>query len=431
METTRVFVYVVVLLFCVDNVQCQTRDDVDSLYRDLFNTSYNPLSRPEYNQSKPTVIDFEFHLLSFVTIDETKGVFSVTGFLSLKWTDPRLAWNPRDYGMTTSIILPRNKVWKPEFIIVNPASSLTLFGPDEFPIRYTYDGKSIWNVGDLMEAVCEYDVTKFPFDKHSCEIQLFPVGTLAHEIEFTSTRTTVGLTSFKEGGEWSLIKSEVSFQERLGLFKLAFIDFTVRRRSEFFLVNMFAPILIILHLNTFVFLLPADAGGRTEFSMTCILSTAVFMTAVSDQLPASSLPLSSLTYFLMNMLILSTAVGILNIICLRCYFTNKTEQVPKYLSRLVASWQSIIKNLKKWECSRSKASDSDRDSPENKAVNEEQIEAIRTDETCVSSEEKTLEEVPIEPPWRKVGHFLDIIFFVVTITLAILISMIFFISTAP
>ncbi|OWF46457.1 Neuronal acetylcholine receptor subunit alpha-3 [Mizuhopecten yessoensis] len=328
METTRVFVYVVVLLFCVDNVQCQTRDDVDSLYRDLFNTSYNPLSRPEYNQSKPTVIDFEFHLLSFVTIDETKGVFSVTGFLSLKWTDPRLAWNPRDYGMTTSIILPRNKVWKPEFIIVNPASSLTLFGPDEFPIRYTYDGKSIWNVGDLMEAVCEYDVTKFPFDKHSCEIQLFPVGTLAHEIEFTSTRTTVGLTSFKEGGEWSLIKSEVSFQERLGLFKLAFIDFTVRRR-------------------------------------------------------------------------------------------------------LVASWQSIIKNLKKWECSRSKASDSDRDSPENKAVNEEQIEAIRTDETCVSSEEKTLEEVPIEPPWRKVGHFLDIIFFVVTITLAILISMIFFISTAP
>ena len=38
---------------------------------------------------------------------------------SQKWVDERLTWDPADYNNLTHIIVEANRMWKPEFAIIN------------------------------------------------------------------------------------------------------------------------------------------------------------------------------------------------------------------------------------------------------------------------------------------------------------------------
>jgi hypothetical protein len=59
---------------------------------------------------------------------------------------------------------------------------------------------------------------------------------------------------------------------------------------------------LFVALNPLVFLLPVESGERIGLSMTILLSYTIFLTLISDAIPASSNPMSITLIVMMHIL---------------------------------------------------------------------------------------------------------------------------------
>jgi hypothetical protein len=84
-----------------------------------------------------------------------------------------------------------------------------------------------------------------------------------------------------------------------------------------------------------VFILPVESGERVSYAITVLLSIAVFLTLVGDNIPKSSKPMSLFSYYLLFDLILSTVIVFATIVNLKVYHQHVDKPVPKWLSRTV------------------------------------------------------------------------------------------------
>jgi hypothetical protein len=88
-----------------------------------------------------------------------------------------------------------------------------------------------------------------------------------------------------------------------------------------------------------VFILPVESGERVSYAITVLLSIAVFLTLVGDNIPKSSKPMSLFSYYLMSNLILSTVIMFTTIANLKVYHQHVDKPVPKWLSTSVRKLQ--------------------------------------------------------------------------------------------
>ena len=65
-------------------------------------------------------------------------------------------------------------------------------------------------------------------------------------------------------------------------------NFQLQRKPQYVVINIILPILFLNLLNVLVFMLPTESGELAPYSLTVLLSIAVFMTIVSDISPRTS-----------------------------------------------------------------------------------------------------------------------------------------------
>ena len=75
--------------------------------------------------------------------------------------------------------------------------------------------------------------------------------------------------------------------------------FQLERKPQYVIINIILPISFLNLLNALVFVLPAESGERVSYSLTVLLSIAVFMTIVSDIPPRTSEPTPLISYLLL------------------------------------------------------------------------------------------------------------------------------------
>jgi hypothetical protein len=59
--------------------------------------------------------------------DEKNQILTINICIYLYWNDPRLMWNPDNYSNVDLIKVQANKIWLPDFSIVNAAGTSNLF----------------------------------------------------------------------------------------------------------------------------------------------------------------------------------------------------------------------------------------------------------------------------------------------------------------
>ena len=175
----------------------------------------------------------------------------------------------------------------------------------------------------VFNTLCDINVQYFPFDLQICHVKLstWEYGSL---LKFRPT-PSMDLITFIENGVWSLIKTEVRTED-VGYSQDVIATVHLERRSLFYALNFLAPILILVLLNTAVFLLPADSGERMGFSVTILLSVAVYMTIISEKLPETSNPIAFISFVLITYLLQSTSICIEAVVCL--WFFHRDDSRP-------------------------------------------------------------------------------------------------------
>lgn len=163
-----------------------------------------------------------------------------------------------------------------------------------------------------------------------------PWGFSSGKVSFNLLSHIVYKTYFTENGEWRLVES---FSYRLpGRHEYEVdsvgIALTLKRRSTFLIVNVILPVVFMSVINILVFLLPSESGERVSFALTVLLSQAVFLTLLVNNLPKTSKPIAILCYYLMLILVVSVCMCVVTIISLRIFYIDNSIAVPKWCSRL-------------------------------------------------------------------------------------------------
>ena len=152
-----------------------------------------------------------------------------------------------------------------------------------------------------------------------------PWGYFRRELKLFSARDDVLQTYYTENGEWTIISTSARTEDTF-----LFLDFNLKRKPLFLVINILLPIVFMACINVFAFLLPAASGERVSYAITCLLAIAVFLTLVSDNLPKTSQPMSIMCYYLMIILITSTLICLATIMNLQVYFSDDDKPMPSW-----------------------------------------------------------------------------------------------------
>ena len=294
------------------------------LHRNLLQ-DYNINARPMQNTS----VSVAYYFLGLKEFDDRNGHISISGSFWFLWMDQDLTWNSSEYNGIDLIHLQKDKIWTPTFTLYNPYYEIEEVGhnhPKELVSVYN-SGHVNHSPGSVLDAVCQADVTYFPFDNQICHFNMTGWYYGIHELYFElENNGNVDIQNFHyaKNSMWDVQDINLSKSKEL---HTIYITIEINRKPLLYLVNIILPINFICLLNIFVFLLPSDSGERVGFSVTMLLSLAVFLTIVSDRLPESSnysiLGLILLLEFSMSGLILVSVI-----LGLRCYHTDAKQPIP-------------------------------------------------------------------------------------------------------
>ena len=167
----------------------------------------------------------------------------------------------------------------------------------------------------------------------NCELRFVPWSYIPSEISLHCPLSYVQQNYYSENGEWSIISS-YSYHDDLNTVRF---QFTLKRKPLFQVVNVLLPVIFLAFINVLVFMLPAASGERISYVITVLLSIAVFLTLVADNLPKTAEPMSILSYYLMLILVLST------LICFAVIYSMELYHRPD--QTLVTWWGKFLVSI--------------------------------------------------------------------------------------
>ena len=309
-------------LFFVDGHLLQ---DAKQLHLDLL-TGYMKNVFPINNQSEAMEIDINFVLFSVNAFREVEERISVTGGISMSWTDVSLPWDPALYGGITIIYLPPSLVWTPHVYLLNTPEKLKTVGEDpEYLISVNSNGSVSYSPGDVMEATCPTDVSKFPYDVQTCILEFLPWNVAVNHLAISSSTEYVLLPYFTANSDWSLNHHSTSIEfinDRYYTYK---VKISLKREPTYYAVIIIFPTILFCLLNPVVFLLPVESGERVSMAMTMLLSYAIFLTLVSNSIPATSNPMCFLLVIMIIIIAKSGLILLFVIISLKYYYDETTK----------------------------------------------------------------------------------------------------------
>ncbi|KAL3870000.1 hypothetical protein ACJMK2_042617 [Sinanodonta woodiana] len=330
-----VFVVIIVCLPSSDGVD--TWEDLKLFYSSYQSNTEGFSIIPIANLNLTMNISMDMELYSLGDFDSVNGQIKIAGALSMSWTDdiPDFLLNLSLFGVENSYLWPSDKIWTPDIVLLNAVDTTEKLGSSTYMVRITPKSSSksftvLWKPRVVVRASCSPDVTYFPFDRQICSFTYTPWNYLASEVTLGFNVFPWDISSYAENGAWALIETKTeSYIKNSRSYNKYTI--TIERRYMFYAFNIIIPTLLLSAVTGFVFILPAEAGGRVGFSITCFLTFAVLLQTFMGFIPESSFPLSLMIVYLALMMICGAVINIIVILILRLYYKQEGIQVPRWL----------------------------------------------------------------------------------------------------
>lgn len=291
MKLAILYVNIYILIFLKGTLS-HTLDDVMALHQMLLNTStYDQTLRPGKNQSEPTIVSMRMKVGNLVDIDEIAGTMTIKGDLEISWMDERIAWDPDDHNGIRQVFIQKQKLWAPEMYCISSLAQNTGIGLDNFMVKFSSTGLANLDVQSIFWSTCNIQITHYPVDVQSCLFEFSPNGYSSDEIRINIIDREVVGNGYKENSAWEFKNGEAFAREGKRSEADAFIvSVSYERRSIIHVITVIVPTSLMGFVHMLAFFLPDDSGERVGFSVTVLLSLAVYQSMLSEALPKASLP---------------------------------------------------------------------------------------------------------------------------------------------
>jgi hypothetical protein len=251
-------------------------------------------------QAGPVVVraSFEFHDIN--EINDGLETFEFTGVLTLKWHDPRQAFDPAVAGVDEKIFQGGYQFdeispgWYPQVVLVNEAG---LYENSGVVLRVQPDGTStlIGTVDAAAES--EVDMRRFPLDGHRLEAVFEVLGFDKDEVllqvesdEASSLASEVRVPQWTVTGVSASVRDRpASYAGRRGVSSAFVVSVDVQREPFYTMRLVVIPLIVIVLLSFSVFWMDRSSlGDRLSVSFIGILTGVAYLLVTSDQLPRIS-----------------------------------------------------------------------------------------------------------------------------------------------
>ncbi|XP_028404613.1 neuronal acetylcholine receptor subunit beta-3-like isoform X2 [Dendronephthya gigantea] len=261
-------------------------------------------------------------------------------WITQKWSNPFLTWNPEKYGGIKTLHAQPKDVWVPDTALVNNAESDFAGSRTKYKTMVVLrsNGENIWMSPATFISSCRFDVSTFPFDTQLCDMTFGSwTFTMNKMILLPMVKSNLFSDSSYESGDWTIpsIKLDQHTQNlEYGDEKFARITYRLKleRKPIYFIMYLIVPSVLISLLVLFSFKIPVDSGERIGLCTTALLSMSVFLLLIGEHLPESSenIPLLAIASVLMMIEITLGFLG--TIIVLKCH--HNTSKPPNFLKCL-------------------------------------------------------------------------------------------------
>lgn len=158
-------------------------------------------------------------------------------------------------------------------------------------VRIHYNGEVRWEPPAVLSTSCDIDVTFFPYDSQTCDIELaswgFPLGT----VNLTLLKSAINLEDYRPNGEMELVTTsqyiDVLTEDDLQFSEL-FFKMQFKRYYGHYLMSVLVPTILTAVLTFVTFFLPLESGDKIGYILTVLLALAVLLTLFADGMPTTS-----------------------------------------------------------------------------------------------------------------------------------------------
>lgn len=251
-------------------------------------------------QTSPVLVSGEFKLYDLNEINDEADTFEFTGVLTLKWLDPRQAFDPTLAGVNEKIFQGEfqfnelSPSWYPQLVLINESG---LYETSGVMLRVEPDGTSTLIQTLNATAETKLDMRRFPFDKHRLEAVFQVLGFDKNEVLLkVQTVESNTIDNLIQLPQWSVSEVNSFIQDQHGFYagnggvSSAFVVSIDVERKPFFIVRLvIIPLIVIVLLSFSVFWMDRSSlGDRLNVSFIGILTGVAYLLVTSEYLPRIS-----------------------------------------------------------------------------------------------------------------------------------------------
>jgi Neurotransmitter-gated ion-channel ligand binding domain len=248
-------------------------------------------------QAVPVVVQARFDFYDINEINDELETLEFTGVLTLKWHDPRQAFDPAVAGVDEKVFQGDYQFdeispgWYPQVVLVNESG---LYEQSGVVLRVKPDGTS--TLIETLNAAAEvvFNMRRFPFDGHRLEAIFEVLGFDKDEVLLQVESDEASLLASKlRVPQWVITGVSASVRDRpasyagpRGVSSAFVVSVDVQREPFYTMRLVILPLIVIVLLSFSVFWMDRSSlGDRLSVSFIGILTGVAYLLLTSEQLP--------------------------------------------------------------------------------------------------------------------------------------------------
>lgn len=272
----------------------------------------------------PVVVDVGFYLSGITSVSEEDETIEFAGVLTLRWHDPRQAFDPDQAGQSSTTFQGNfqfNEVfngWWPQIVLKNEAGKYERQG-----VMLHVDSTGDMTYIEEIDAIAEtrLKLRRFPFDRQDFYAIFEVLGYDRDRVVLRVDPTTTG--AWEDDEEWirvpqwhsPTIATSIREYDRAygGTPSAAFSAFVfgigMERDPGYLIRLVIFPLTILVILSWSVFWMSRSSlGDRMDLSFIGILSIVAYQITISELMPRIAYSTILSAYFIISFLMMAASV---------------------------------------------------------------------------------------------------------------------------
>ncbi len=163
---------------------------------------------------------------------------------------------------------------------------------NDINVQVSHTGQVTYSIGGKLITTCELKLSKFPYDKQTCDVELSNRAYTTKHITLQLQSNEVDMSKYKENGLWkvhsSVVLKHTVYDDDNSVYESIIYHFHLERKSKYFLFNFLVPCVVLSMVALLMFYVPPDSGEKMSLGVTVLLSFSVFQFVILERMPETS-----------------------------------------------------------------------------------------------------------------------------------------------